>query len=252
MAIIIILTIAAFLAATLSGIIGMGGGILLLATMSCFLAHGELVPLHAAVQFVSNGSRVIVFRKNVDWRTVATFTAGAVPGAVIAGVLLWFVGQPGGTEPYLKILIGVYILAAVLLPKRKKTPNDKTHHGFAALGFVAGAGGIVVGAIGPMIAPHFARRNFVKERLIATKAVCQAGMHLLKIPIFALLGTIEFAQFSKLLVAMAAAVVIGTLLGRRLLHGLSPQAFIRLYQVALVMAGLKVLIVDGLLKIAGR
>ncbi|MBN2559571.1 MAG: TSUP family transporter [Phycisphaerae bacterium] len=63
-----ILALAALLTATLSGIIGMGGGMLLLATMFCFLPYGQAVPLHAVVQLVSNSTRIVVFWKNVDKR----------------------------------------------------------------------------------------------------------------------------------------------------------------------------------------
>ena len=37
----VVLAMAAFVTATISGTIGMGGGILLLATMFCFLPHGS-------------------------------------------------------------------------------------------------------------------------------------------------------------------------------------------------------------------
>jgi uncharacterized membrane protein YfcA len=247
----VVLLLTAFLTATISGIIGMGGGTLLLATMFCFLPHGEAVPLHAAVQLVSNSSRIVVFRKSVDWPTVARFALGMVPGTFLAGVILWSLGQPGRAEPYLKILVGAYILALTFLPRTKQAATADTRHGFTLLGLVAGTAGLTVGAIGPLIAPLFARRDFIKERLIATKATCQMSTHLLKIPAFWLLGRIEFAKFSALLVAMAGVAVLGTLLGKRILGYVSPQLFTRLYQVALTIAGLKILIFDGLLQLAG-
>jgi uncharacterized membrane protein YfcA len=40
-------------------------------------------------------------------------------------------------------------------------------------------------------------------------------------------------------------VIPGTLIGRRLLKHVSPQAFTVLYRGALLVAGLKVLLVDG-------
>jgi len=243
----LVLTLTALLTATISGIIGMGGGTLLLATMFCFLPHGEAVPLHAAVQFVANGSRVVVFWKAVDWWTVTRYAIGLVPGVTLAGAILWSLGEPGRAEPYLKILIGVYILTLTFLPKPKKSAGTVSRWDFTWMGLAAGAAGITVGAIGPMIAPLFARRNFVKERLIATKAICQTLTHVLKIPTFCLLGTIEYAEFSKLLVVMAVAAVLGTLLGKRLLKHVSARMFVRLYQIALTVAGIKVLIFDGLL-----
>ena len=249
---LITLTLATFVTATISGIIGMGGGMLLLATMFCFLPHGEAIPLHAAVQFVSNGSRIVVFRKNVDWRTVAKFAAGVVPGSVLAGLILWRLGEIGRAEPYLKTLIGVYILTVAFLPRPGGAEHAEVRRGFVLVGLLAGTAALTVGAIGPLIAPFFARRGFVKERLIATKATCQMLTHVLKIPAFWLLGTIEFGKFSRLLIAMAVVAVLGTLLGKRILRHVSPELFVRFYQVALTLAGLKVLIRDGLLRLVGE
>jgi uncharacterized membrane protein YfcA len=248
---LVVLTLVAFLTATISGIIGMGGGTLLLAAMFCFLSHGEAVPLHAAVQLVSNGSRLVVFFKSVDWPIVGRFALGMVPGVILAGVILWSLGRPGRSEPYLKILVGAYILALTFLPRPQQAATAGTRRGFTLLGLVAGTAGLTVGAIGPIIAPLFARRGLVQERLIATKATCQMSTHLLKISAFWLLGRIEFAKFSALLLAMAGVTVLGTLLGKRILKDLSPQLFIRLYQIALTLAGLKVLIFDGLLQLPG-
>jgi uncharacterized membrane protein YfcA len=247
---LIVLTLAAFIAAMISGVLGMGGGALLLATLFCFLPHGQAIPVHAAVQMVSNGTRVAAFWRDVDWRTVGRFAIGLVPGSALAGVILWSLGEPGRAEPYLKIIIGVYILTLTFLPKPAKKTAAGTWWDWPALGFVAGSAALTVGAVGPLIAPLFARRDFVKERLIATKAVCQMLLHVLKIPVFALLGTIQFAEFSLLLACMIAVVIPGTLLGKRLLRHVSAETFTLLYRLALTTAGLKVLIVDGLVELA--
>ncbi|MCG8408508.1 MAG: sulfite exporter TauE/SafE family protein [Phycisphaerales bacterium] len=259
--IIIILTLAALVTATISGIIGMGGGILLLAVMFGFMAHAEAIPLHGAAQLVSNGSRVVAYWSAVDWKTVGQFFMGTLPGVAVAGLILWMLGvsgEPGAAdtsvgsaEPYLKIVIGLYILVVVVLPKPKKTVRPGHGYDFTLLGFVAGAASLTVGATGPLIAPLFAHRNFVKEHLIATKAICQVSTHALKIIAFAALGTIEFMEFSSLLIPMSIAAVIGTFLGKRILRHVSREAFVKLYRVALTVAGTKVLIVDGLLKAVG-
>ena len=244
-----LLTLAALATATLSAILGMGGGILLLAVMFCFMPFGQAIPLHAAVQLVSNGTRIIAYRQAADWHAVRRFLLGVVPGVMIAGLLLWSLGEVGRAEPYVKIVIGLYILTATFLPKPKPVPGRDGTRGFTLIGLAAGTAGLTVGATGPLIAPLFARRHFVKERLIATKAACQMLTHVFKIIAFWTLGTIDFGQFSLLLVAMTAAAVGGTLLGRRILKHVSPAAFVMLYRVALGTAGLKILIVDGVMKL---
>ena len=242
----VILALAALITSIISAILGMAGGMLLLATMLCFMSHGEVIPTHAAVQIASNGTRALAFVRNVDGRTYARFALGMVPGAAIGMLLLWAIGEPGRSEPYLKTLIGVYILVATYLPNPKGDGRSKgTWWDFPLMGLITGAAALTVGAIGPLIAPLFARRDFVKERLIATKAVCQLSTHVLKIPAFIWLRDLDLSRLGSLALVMILMVIPGTLIGKRILKGVSERHFRTAFRVALTVAGLKVLLIDG-------
>ncbi len=246
---LIVLGIAALLTSALSAIIGMGGGMLLLAVLFSFLSHGEAIPTHAAVQIASNGTRVLAYLRNVHWRTVGRFCVGALPGSALGFVLLSSLGRLEDRDPYLKTAVGVYILIATFVPKPKRAAMVAKWWDFPLIGLVAGTAALTVGAIGPLIAPLFARRDFVKEKLIATKAVCQLTLHILKIPAFYVLGTFDLPSLGVLTAVMVAAVIPGTLLGRRVLKHVSDRHFVTLYRVALTVSGAKILIFDGLLKV---
>lgn len=231
-----------------SAILGMAGGMMLLAVMLSFLSHAEAIPTHAAVQIASNGTRVLAFIRNVDRGAFGRYLLGVLPGGSIGMLLLWLLGDPGESEPYLKTLVGLYVLLATWVPlKRIGTTDTGGWWGFPLVGFVAGTAALTVGAIGPLIAPIFARRNFSKERLIATKAVCQLATHIMKIPAFLLLRDLDVDKLGLLALAMIVMVIPGTLIGKRLLKGLAERHFKIAYRIALSVAGLKVLIVDGLI-----
>lgn len=255
---LIILAAAALVTSIISAIIGMGGGILLLAVMFAFMTHSDTVPTHGAVQLVSNGTRLLAFIRFVHWPTIRRFLVGAVPGAALGGGVLYWIrhGNIESTEPYLKIVIGVYVLVMTFVPPPKskpqaplQSPTDRPAQPvFILVGLLAGSLGLTVGAIGPLIAPLFLRFRFVKEQLIATKAVCQASVHLLKIPTFLVLGS-EFVQYDRLwqvILILSLMVIPGTLIGKRLLRFVSEPMFVTLYKVALFVAGAKVLAYDGL------
>jgi uncharacterized membrane protein YfcA len=244
----VFLPIVALLTATLSAIVGMGGGMLLLAAMFCFMSHAEAAPSHAAVQLVSNSTRAAAFIQHVEWRSVGRFLLGVVPGGFLGVVVLTWLGEPGASEPWLKLLVGVYILASLLVPRPAEAGRASTWWDFPVLGVVAGAAAFTVGAVGPLIAPLFARREFVKERLIATKALCQSLLHVAKIPAFLCLRAYENLEaLGAVTVAMAILVIPGTLLGKRLIERVSERNFGLYYRLALVATGLKVAVIDGVL-----
>ncbi|MCH7814671.1 MAG: sulfite exporter TauE/SafE family protein [Planctomycetes bacterium] len=249
----VVLVVVAFVTAVISGMVGMGGGMLLLATMFCFLSHAEAIPTHAAVQLVSNSTRMIAFVGQVHWPTVGRFVLGALPGAAIGLILLlwvWRAGPSEATEPYLKMLVGIYVLVAAYLPRPQAGPRAGQWWDFPVMGLVAGAAALTVGAVGPLIAPLFARRDFVKERLVATKAACQMLLHLVKIPVFLSLRSYDFGELGVVTLAMIAVVIPGTLLGKRLLRRVSDSGFVVMYRVALTVAGIKVLVWDGVYQLA--
>jgi len=196
---------------------------------------------------VSNSTRTFAFLAHVDWNAVGKFVLGMIPGACVGLLLLFWFGEPRESEPWLKSLVGVYILGALALPSRSRMRGGANWWNFPLFGVVAGAAAFTVGAVGPLIAPLFARRGFVKERLVATKALCQSCTHIVKIPGFLLLRSYDnLGALAAITLVMAVLVVPGTLLGRRLLKGVSEQHFVVLYRLALLAVGLKVLLADGL------
>ena len=250
-----VLALAAFATSIISGIIGMGGGILLLATMLSFLSHAETIPAHGAVQLVSNGTRLLVFLRHIDVRTVLRFAAGALPGSIIGGLLLVWLRKDhiDTTEPYFKIAIGLYVLITTFRPIAKRPASNESAppriSTFTLLGGLAGVLGLTIGAIGPLIAPAFLHAGFVKERMIATKAVCQMIIHVLKVPIFLASGLVDYTKLGQLIVVMSLMVIPGTLIGKKILKRVDERAFVTLFKLAMLLAGLKVLMYDGFYKL---
>ena len=248
---VLILALAALVTSIISAILGMGGGILLLAVMLSFMTHGEAIPTHAATQIASNGTRALAFVQYVDRSAFVRFCLGVVPGGAIGIFLLWSLGPVERSEPYLKMLIGSYILVATYLPKPKKGhTSPMTWWDFPLMGLAAGTAALTVGAVGPLIAPIFARRHFVKESLIATKATCQLATHVIKIPAFLLVRDLNVAKLGMVAMVMIVMVIPGTLIGKRLLTHVPERWFVIAYRVALTVAGTKVLLFDGVYRAA--
>ena len=73
------LVLAAFVTATISGVLGMAGGLLLLGALLLVLPVAVAFVVHGLLPLVSNGWRAFLQRAHIAWRSVAWYAAGAAP-----------------------------------------------------------------------------------------------------------------------------------------------------------------------------
>jgi uncharacterized membrane protein YfcA len=229
---------AALLTATLSGVLGMGGGVMLLGLMTALLPAAWVVPLHGVVQLCSNLTRTLVFLHHVRWSIFAIYAAPMLGGVTLAAYL-WSGAHLGWFKP----TIGFFILLFLLWRRFKPVLRNLPLWVYAPLGFAAGFLTLFVGATGPFIAPFFLRDDADNETVIATKAVCQSLGHALKIPAFLALD-FDLAPHLPLLAGMIVAVILGTFAGRWLLGKISKRRFVMLFEVLLALIALY-LVVGG-------
>ena len=84
-----ILIIAAFLTSSISAILGMGGGIILLGIMAILIPEGYMViALHGIIQLVSNTTRTYVFKKHIKKQLIKEFFIGAIVGLFISSLII--------------------------------------------------------------------------------------------------------------------------------------------------------------------
>jgi uncharacterized membrane protein YfcA len=229
---VIILLVASFATATVSAILGMAGGVTLLGVMTALLPAPVVVPLHGIVQLASNWTRTWAFRRHVRWSIFFTFMAPAVVGVAIAATiwadlkLTWF-----------RAWVGAFILLFLVWRRHQPTLRHPPLWSYGVLGLAAGLLAIFVGATGPFLAPFFLRDDFDNEEVIATKAVCQTWVHLLKIPAFLALS-FEYGPYAPLLAALVAAVIGGTYFGKHLLSMISKERFTLWFQIVLASLAL--------------
>ena len=77
----VILIVAAFITSSISAMLGMGGGIILLGIMAIIIPEGYMVvALHGIIQLFSNSTRTFIFRNHIKWNIVKEFLKGAMRG----------------------------------------------------------------------------------------------------------------------------------------------------------------------------
>jgi uncharacterized membrane protein YfcA len=234
-----ILAAAAFATSILSAVVGMAGGITLLAVMLLFLEPLAAIPLHGVIQLVSNSSRAAIQRRHVDLHILLRYSALLIPmgwvGLHLANAL------PAAA---MRVIIGIFVLIATWFPGwlLLGTHPEETNPGrrFLVLGGVVGVLNMTIGATGPLIAPFFLNLGLDRRALVGTKAACQSLGHGVKIALFGLAG-FAFAPHLALLVSAGACVVAGTWLGSRILERVSERFFRRLYMGVLTVIALRLL-----------
>ena len=244
----LILILFSFITSSISAILGMGGGIILLGIMAIIIPDGYMViALHGMIQLASNTTRVFVFRKFIKKNIVKEFLIGAIIGASISVVIILFIIQFLKVESanqiqaeFLKPLIGIFIIWYLFFKKSKK--EQKKINSFVKVGAIAGLSSIFIGAVGPLIAPFFLNKTFTKENIIANKAACQTITHMTKIPLFIYLFNVNYIEEYKILVPLIIAVFIGTNFGKKILTFIPELLFKKIFKISLLMIAIRLII----------
>lgn len=221
------------LTSALTAAAGIGGGLLLLSIMATFLPPAILIPTHGVVQLGSNAGRAALMRRQIDRHIVVPFALGSLLGVAVGAKL--FVALP---TPTLQIVLGIFILASVWLPKLKT--STIANRGFVVVGMLGSFCTMFVGATGPFVASFISPDRLERHAVVATHGACMTLQHTLKVVAFGFLG-FAFLPWAPLLVAMVGAGFVGTLIGRRVLDRLPHDVFARIFKVVLTLLALRLL-----------
>jgi uncharacterized membrane protein YfcA len=243
----LLLIIAAFITSSISAVLGMGGGIILLGIMAIIIPEGYMViALHGIIQLVSNTIRAYVFRVHLKNDIVKEFGMGAFMGLSVSALIIFTLVQLFNVESaneikvdFLKPIIGIFIIWYLFL----KGPQKKYARSFICVGTLSGVSSVFVGATGPLIAPFFLGAKLTKDNIIANKAACQIISHLGKIPLFVIFFKFDYVQEYDLLFPMIAAVFMGTHIGKKILSFISEETFKRLFRLTLFLIAIRLILI---------
>jgi uncharacterized membrane protein YfcA len=86
--------VAVLLTATLSGVLGMAGGLLLMGVLLLVLPTAVAFVVHGLLQLVANGWRAVLHRRHVRWRVIAWYAVGSAVAAGLLAALSWIPSKP--------------------------------------------------------------------------------------------------------------------------------------------------------------
>lgn len=225
-------SVAAFGLAWLSAVAGFGGGVLLLPVFTALFGLRAAVPVLTLAQLSSNASRVWFNRHALRWSIIGRFAAGAVPLALLGGLLL--AAAPAAP---LKRALGVFLLLVVAWRRLNPHPRKPSQRAFVGVGAASGLGSALLGSVGPLTAPFFLAYGLVRDAYIGTEAACALVMHVAKLVAYGA-GALLNPTVLLLGLALTPATLAGAWAGRRTVSRISDRVFVRLVEAGLIAAGL--------------
>ena len=228
-----LLTLASLGTATLSGVLGMAGGLLLFGVYSAALPLASAVVLHSGTQLMSNLGRVAVQHRFVMLGPVFAFILGSIP---IYGLFRWW--APHIEAPQLFILLGSLTLGSFLIP-RLAFMDASQPLGSAMAGALTTAAQLTGGVGGPLMDVFWVGVTLDRRAIVATKALTQAVAHVLRIAFWAPVAAAAWSDDigPRTLLGIAAATLAGTLLGSAILNRMGDGNFRRVTRGMVMVLG---------------
>ncbi|MGC6173934.1 sulfite exporter TauE/SafE family protein [Lacrimispora sp. 38-1] len=232
----IILIIASFLAAFVSGAAGFGGALLLLPVVTVYVGAEVAVPVLTIAQLIGNLSRMAFGFKEIKWKFVGLFCVGAIPLSILGAFGFSILPKDMVTRFIGAVLIGMVAIKTV--KKIEFKGGTKTLiFGGCFVGLLSG----LAGSAGPLGAAIFLSLGLPPVAYIASEASTATVMHIVKTIVYGKLMNISLeAAFTGVL--MGAAMIFGTFCANRIIKKMSKDNFQKYVSVLLCIVGVYMII----------
>jgi len=201
---VVLLGAVAFLAATISGMSGFGGALLMAIFIAPIVGVKAVVPTVGVATLIAHVVRVWVYRAHVVWRPALLMLLGAVP-ATIASARLYV----ALSAEIIAVILAVFLLASI--PLRRLMAARDIRFGPRSLGLIGATYGLLAGTTiggGILTIPALLGAGLAGMALVASDAVIGLTTLILK--------TLVFGGFDVLTPRLA---LIGGLLGVCMIPG---------------------------------
>ena len=223
-------SLISFIGSFITVAFGIGGGVLVIATLAGLLPPAALIPVHGVVQLASNATRAGVFFRHILWGALPWFAVGSVVGAAVGGLVVVDLDPS-----YVLIGVGIFVIWSVV-----RKPPEWLKRWPWLTGVISSFLTMFFGATGIFVAGYVKSLALGRHAHVATHASLMAIQHSLKIIVFGLLG-FGFADWGLVIAAMIAFGLAGTLSGRLVLARVSEALFRRALDIILIVLSLRLI-----------
>ena len=172
--------VVAFLAAVLGGLAGYGTGLVLPIALAPVIGVAPIVPVMAVAMMINNASRVLAFRREIQWPHVRRMWWLGLPACLLGA---W--GYTRLDARWIALLLGVFLLVSI--PLRRALQRANMRLGPRGEVVAGGVFGIIEGGMtgtGVILISMLMAAGVQGAALIATDAVISTVMSLAKVLLF--------------------------------------------------------------------
>ncbi|MGM8897336.1 MULTISPECIES: sulfite exporter TauE/SafE family protein [unclassified Psychrobacter] len=229
---------AGMIAFIISTVSGGGGAMLLIPVTSSMIGTAVAPPVINLATLISNASRLYLFWNDIDWSLTKYYVPSAIVGAWLAALV--FSRLDAG---WIQLLVGVFLVSTIFQYKFGKVDKtfDMPKAGFIPLGFIIAFMSTLVGGLGPILNPFYMNAGLEKEKLIATKTTNSFFVGIVQIGSYAFFGVFTVKLWVYGLV-LGLGAVVGNVIGKRFLTGMSISQFRIMLLMLMVISGLIMII----------
>lgn len=238
----LVIAVVAVLTGILSAVAGLGGGVILLGVLAQFFAPVTAIPIQGGIQLVSNSSRAVMLRNDINWKVVVQTSVLMIPASFLGVAVATSIPEDGT-----RILLGVFLLAITWRPAWFRWRREGQLPARALIGVGAASGFLnsTVGASGPFTSPFLKAATASHVAFVATAATSQILAHASKLWAFTVEG-FDYREHLSLMAVGAAGTFLGTRIGGRFLKRSDDKALQAIFTTVLTILALR-LIIRGLL-----
>jgi len=230
---LITLGVISIFTSLVAGVVGLGGGLMLIAILPSFLPIHALIPIHGLTQIFSNVSRAYFGYKDIQFEVVPKFVIGSIFGVGLITLILDMI-----SIDYIPLFIGMYILLSLW----SKRFNEKIKHyeNYYLVGFLQSGLSVIVGATGPLTTTLLLKDYEDKNKVVSTAALLMSITHSMKVLVFVYFG-FKFSEYLDIIIVMAIGVVIGSYLGTTVRDKLDGKKLLLTIKILLSILAVKLI-----------